>query len=242
MRLIDVSITRKRRSHRRVDPVEVVLVTQCHGVITHITNDSIQLDNVMCTFGLRFQSYVSSLHWNSTNHLNRILCQQDIFQSQLWSHGLQCFLLPVKHVLIANACVLPFRLPCDSLVHQALLKSVRQTLVHQAVPDKGSSFSQRRLQLQHVTEVHIIGYEKNQNAISYPLRHWKKTKLINNKDGTWLRIEIFREHRIELNYSLERGFVLTLRVSPQSTADGKMQQNGQIKEHMGSRCHVGANQ
>lgn len=65
--------------------------------------------------------------------------------------------LPVKLVLI----VLPVLLPRDSLVHQTLLKSVRQSLVHQAVADKGSTFSQRRLQLQHIKQVHSFKKKTN---------------------------------------------------------------------------------
>lgn len=96
--------------------------------------------------------------WNSAGCLNRIVGNQDIFQHhplklcRLWSQAFSVkhrALLPAQQVLIAST-LLPVLLPCDSLVHQTLLKSVRQPLVHQAVADKGSAFPQRRLQLQHI--------------------------------------------------------------------------------------------
>lgn len=106
--------------------------------------------------------------------------------------------------------MLPVRLPCDSLVHQTLLKSVRQSLVHQAVSDKGSSFSQRRLQLPHVKQVHINSLKKkSQNATCYSRPHRKRT----NKQQR--RAVITNRNLVEAKYltsisSLKQGFVLTL--------------------------------
>lgn len=48
------------------------------------------------------------------------------------------------------------RLPGDSLVHQALLQSVSQSLMYEGVTDKCSSFAQRGFQLQKHMVLHKL--------------------------------------------------------------------------------------